>query len=302
MGNILGGSNIIQTSTNFDTNIVQQAVTEFTQGVYQSIASSIVSTVNVTFDGNKLRNCDVNLIVSNTINDFSRVSISTENYSQVKNTQSVDVTNQIAKQLQQQNENLGLGKNSISDAVSINNFINETIRNTFDQSTTSIFTSSITEGTNATVYLSDCIDSTINLNVSNIINMRNEVQIKQVLDAMVENDQVTKILNDYKLTVKQTNSISSTFLLSFVAAILGFTLIPFIPSIIEATVSFISEGKVSTTSYINVSNMIKVLYMSLGIFCLIYGFEQLNTSPIDWITVHVVTILVLFFTLMLFFG
>jgi len=291
MGNL--ASNTINTSTTLDTNVINSAVNSFRQDAYISHKSEAVAVTELLAYYNQIEDCDINISVGQTLNDKTILTLQQANLSEVTNTFKTEVTNDISKQLQQANENFGLGNNVANDSLKISNFVQNSIYNTFAASLNVVSTSTDIAEESVKVYFNDvkCDGGSINIDTTNVINTANEIQVEQVIQAMVDNEEMTTILSKYNLQITQTNSMSTEFLLTLIFAGLAIALLPIVVNIISKI-----GGVEPPVPYI------LIFYSTLMIASAIVGIYMASANPIQWLYLFIVSVFAILFFLLVFFG
>ena len=295
--------NEIQTENSFDTTVINSAVNTFRQDAFVSYKNTIQSTSKINAYFNKVTDCNVNISLSQTIYDNAVVGLAQHNLSQVDTSFSTELTQDISKQLQQQNENLGMGSNVVKDAVTISNFIQNEIYNSFSESLNVVFTSEVVSDEEINVYFTDVKcgpDGSININANTIIDESNAIQVDQVLQALVENKTVNNILTKYNLKVSQKNEITVAFLLTLVLVFIAIALFPlfvkFVATLFNQLISGVDKEQKSSANYVT------VLYFAFMLSVVVSGVVFSSKTDINWLNTGVASLLVILFFLLIIFG
>lgn len=299
MGGLLA-KNVIKTKSSFNTTVINTAVNSFRQDAYVAYKNTIAAANNVEVSAEGLKNCNLAINITTNISDYAAMTLNQANLSSVNNTFSTQITNDIAKQFQQQNENFGLGENVAKDATTVSNFIQNTIINTFTESLNSVFVNDIYETNSVRVTLKDIVCQNkdkdgagqIIINSAVLIENANTIQIDQVLKAVVTNSEINTILNKYNLTITQTNSVSIWVYLSIALIFLSIALLPLIVGIISQKSGAGASGV----------NLIKILYLTLMLGSAIAGVYVSSQNPLNVIYSALLSLAVILFFLLIFFG
>lgn len=294
------GNNVIRASSDFDTTVINSAVNSFTQDAFVSNQSraEAINSLRVDID-NFQGNCPIKIFIETSVYNNNAMTLNQINTSSVETTFSTKLTNDISKQFQQQNVNFALGSNVASDATTVSNFIQNTIRNTFTQSLNAVFNTDSIAQNDVVVTLTDVVCNNtpdvntgeINITSKLLIDNGNTIQIDQVLDAMVKNTEINEILNKYNLTITQINKNDPLFFLSIAVAGLILALIPLIVKIVE------EKSGVSVSV-----SVIKIFYFALMIASAIAGVYINTQNNINFVYSVLISIAVIFFFLLIFFG
>ncbi len=287
------GNNIIKAQSSFDTSVINIASNSFAQEATQVASKSVRANNEVIVDANNIKNCDIRIETITDVNVKGSLLLNLVNTSSVTTEFDTQITNDIAKQFQQQNENFGLGKNVAEDATKVSNFIQNTVRNTFTQATEQVYQTDTSVANKTKVSLNDvdCNGGEIIITSTLILNDITTVSADLVLDAMIKSTFITDILNKYNLTITQTNTVTLSFLLGLVFAALAFALIPVIVAIVEQ-VTGVSIG----------ISPVKLCYATLLLGCVIFGTFYNYSNEIDFFVSVPISLGTILFTLLIFFG
>jgi hypothetical protein len=299
MGNF-PAKNIIKTKTSFDTTVINTAVNSFRQEMIVAYQSTIQTANEVDVTAQNLKGCKIVINVATSINDTAQVTLAQFNDVKVTNTLSTQITNDISKQLQQQNENFGLGENVAKDTTTISNFIQNTIVNTFKETLNATWSTAKAGENKIKLDVKDMVcqynkandTGDIVVNSEILIDTSNKLQINQVMDGMVNNQEINSIMNKYNLTIKQSNSVSVWVWISIALIFLSIALLPLIISFVS---SAFGKGDLGV-------NLIKILYLTLMIGAAIAGIVLTSNADVNWLYAIVASLAVILFFLLIILG